>query len=460
MRNTVTMNTIVDATELALEEAVLGAAMLEKAAVRVVLGIVKSEDFFYKPSHQAVFKAINELFHAGKPVDILTVTVQLRENGDLEKVGGAHGVAQMTTRINSSANLEYHLHKLSELYTKRELWKLSKGISERALNPMIDPFDLLSEMSKGLAGTLDNMITKKPILMSQAYAEAIAKIQQGIGQNGLVGIPSGLPSIDKLTGGWRNSDLTIIAARPAMGKTAVALQYAKNAAVDYGKRVAFFSLEMSRLQLMYRLIAMESEFTNSQLSKSQLTVEDLEEVVIMTQSLQSNNLILDDTPGLTIVELRTKALKLKADHDIELIIVDYLQLMMGKGEGKDNSNREREIASISRGLKLVAKELDVPVIALSQLSRAVESRGDKKPQLSDLRESGSIEQDADTVCFLYRPEYYGIMQDEQGIPTAGTLHHIFAKHRNGPLDTIITRCDLAHNRISDYTVEEVPQPDW
>ncbi|NEM96184.1 replicative DNA helicase [Pontibacter burrus] len=433
--------------DAALEQAVLGAVLLESSAVRVALTLIKQEEFFYKEPHRLVFRAIKRLFQSGTSVDILTVTAELRQAGLLDSVGGAFFVAELTMRVNSAANLETHIHYLLELFTKRRILTLAQTIHGKALDQTADPFELLSELSKGVSDTLGNLIVKKSVTAVQAYQETIQQIQRGIGKSGLVGIPTGIHSIDKLTGGWRPGDLIIIAARPAMGKTAVAIQYLKNAVLAFGKTAAIFSLEMSYMQLMYRLIASESEFTNNQLSKSELTVDELEEVAIMSAKLQNEHMLLDDTPGLSIMELRTKALKMKADHDIQLLIVDYLQLMQGEKGG----NREQEISSISRGLKLIAKEIKVPVIALSQLSRSVESRGgDKKPQLSDLRESGSIEQDADTVVFLYRPEYYGITEDELGNSTAGTLQHIFAKHRNGPLDTIITRCDLAHNRIQDF----------
>jgi replicative DNA helicase len=430
-----------------LEKAVLGTMLLERSGTKMGLHLLKSEEAFYKTGHKLIFRAMQQLFTKGTAIDLLTVMAQVRQNGDLESVGGAYELSQLPSAVNSAAHLEHHVHYLLQLYTLRKLDLLTRELNQKIQDPMQDPFELISSTTKGLTDTLDTLITKRATFLSEAYAQALADMQANIGKNGLVGVPSGISSLDKLTGGWQRSALIIIAARPAMGKTAVALQLAKNAALMFKKRVALFSLEMSTKQLTMRLIASEVTASNSQLSKAQFTLDELATVSAQSQALNNNDILLDDTPGLSITELRTKALKLKADHDIELLIVDYLQLMRGESKG----NREQEIGSISRGLKLIAKELDIPVIALSQLSRAVEARGDKKPMLSDLRESGSIEQDADDVIFLYRPEYYNITEDEEGNPTHGTLQWIYAKHRNGPTDTIITGCDLAHSRVFDLS---------
>lgn len=432
--------------ELRIEVMVLGTLIQSRPGLVTALPYLKRIEVFYKPAHQQIYRAILSLYRKGESVDILTVTQELREIGKIDFVGGPNYVVSLTQNAYSDANLLHHIHILLEYYARREVMNLFLQGYQGAGDQSNDILELISKNVSNLSALLGGITANSAVTAAQVYDDFIATTQANIEKLGLVGVPSGISSIDRLTGGWHKGNLIIIAARPGMGKTALGLQCAKNAVLQYGKRVVFFSLEMSNEQLIGRLIASESEFTNSQFIKGLLTTDDLEEVVIMSQKLRNNNMFLDDTAGLTITDFKTKCLKLKTDYDIDLIIVDYLQLMRGERDG----NREQEISSISRGLKLTAKELSIPIIAFSQLSRAVESRPDKKPQLSDLRESGSIEQDADMVVFLYRPEYYGITQDEIGNSTVGTLQHIFAKHRNGPLDTIITRCDLAHSSITDY----------
>jgi replicative DNA helicase len=424
---------------LELEEAVLGALMLEKDALTSVIDILKPKSF-YKDAHQRIFSAILALFDKSEPIDILTVTQQLREQGELEMVGGPFYVMNLTTRINSAANIEFHARIITENSIKRDLISISSDILTRAYEDTTDVFELLDSTEKSLFEVSEGNIRKNFADMRSLMHQAIKELEEKKNQkDGLTGVPSGFTALDRVTSGWQPADLVIIAARPAMGKTAFVVSAMRNAAVDFRKPVAIFSLEMSSLQLVNRLISAEAELEGEKLKKGTLADYEWAQLNHKISKLSEAPIFIDDTPGLSIRELRTKCRRLKAQHDIQLIIIDYLQLMSGNdGGGKGGpGNREQEIASISRALKMLAKELSVPVIALSQLSRAVETRGgDKKPQLSDLRESGSIEQDADMVCFLYRPEYYGITEDEMGNPTQGVGEVIIAKHRNGSIGSV------------------------
>ncbi|RDC64161.1 replicative DNA helicase [Adhaeribacter pallidiroseus] len=422
---------------LDLEEAVLGALMLEKDALTTVIDILKPQSF-YKDAHQKIFKAILALFDKSEPIDILTVTQQLREDGELEFVGGPYYIMNLTTRINSAANVEFHARIITENSIKRDLISISSEVEKRAFEDTTDVFDLLDYAEKSLFEVSEANIRKNFDDMRSLMHKAIKELEEKKNQKeGLTGVPSGFTALDRVTSGWQPSDLVILAARPAMGKTAFVVSAMRNAAVDFRKPVAIFSLEMSSLQLVNRLISAEAELEGEKIKKGNLADYEWAQLNHKISRLSEAPIFIDDTPGLSIRELRTKCRRLKAQHDIQMIIIDYLQLMTGN-EGKGGGgNREQEIASISRALKMLAKELSVPVIALSQLSRAVETRGgDKKPQLSDLRESGSIEQDADMVIFLYRPEYYGITEDETGNPTQGVGEVIIAKHRNGSIGSV------------------------
>ncbi len=419
-----------------LEEAVLGALMLEKDALSAVIDILKP-DVFYKETHQKIFEAITVLFQKSSPVDILTVTAQLRQQGDLEMIGGAYYITELTNRVASAANIEYHARIISQKFIQRELIRISTTIINNAYEDTTDIFDLLDEAEKSLFDIAQNNLRRDSRKMDDILREsldALEKLKDKV--DGLTGIPSGFSALDRMTSGWQPSDLVIIAARPAMGKTAFVLTCARNAAVLSNKPVVVFSLEMSSVQLVNRLIAGETEIEQEKIRKGNLADWEWQQIHSKIGTLTEAPLFIDDTPALNIFEFRAKCRRLKAQYDIQMIIVDYLQLMHGKGDNK-SGNREQEIGSISRALKSVAKELNVPVIALSQLSRAVETRGgDKRPQLADLRESGSIEQDADMVMFLYRPEYYGFDQDENGMPNNGVGEVIIAKHRNGETGTV------------------------
>jgi replicative DNA helicase len=423
-----------------LEAAVLGALMLERDALSNVIDILKPE-LFYEPRNQKIFESIQTLFQKSSPVDILTVTSQLRTQGDLEMIGGAYYITELTNRVASAANIEYHARIISQKYIQRELIRISTEIIQSAYEDTTDIFDLLDHAEKNLFDIAQNNLRRDSRKMDEMIKESLDTLEALKDKvDGLTGVPSGFSALDRMTSGWQPSDLVIIAARPAMGKTAFVLSCARNAAVQFKKPVVVFSLEMSSLQLVNRLISGETEIEQEKIRKGNLADWEWQQVHSKIGSLTEAPLFIDDTPALNIFEFRAKCRRLKSQYDIQMVIVDYLQLMHGKADGK-GGNREQEIGSISRALKSVAKELNVPVLALSQLSRAVENRpgGSKRPLLSDLRESGSIEQDADMVLFLYRPEYYGLTEDEEGKSTLGIGEVIIAKHRNGETGTVPLR---------------------
>jgi replicative DNA helicase len=423
-----------------LEEAVLGAMLLEKDAVNDVIDILQPESF-YREAHQKIFASIMDLFKRSEPVDIVMVTSELRKRGELDFVGGPFYVSQLTNRVASSANAEFHARIIAQKYIQRELIKVSNEVIKKAYDESTDVFELLDEAEKGLYKISEGNIRKDFEKMKNLIHLAIKQIESAKNKpDGISGVPSGFTELDRVTSGWQPSDLIILAARPGMGKTAFVLSMARNTAVEYGKPVAVFSLEMSALQLVHRLIASETELEADKLRKGSLADHEWEQLNAKIKNLAEAPLFIDDTPALSIFELRAKCRRLKAEHDIQLIIVDYLQLMTTGGEIR-GGNVVQEISTISRALKVLAKELNVPVIALSQLSRDVEKRGgDKRPQLSDLRDSGAIEQDADIVTFIYRPEYYGFTQNpETGANQQGMAEIIVAKHRNGALKNVPLR---------------------
>lgn len=418
-----------------LEEAVLGALMLEKEAVNEVIDILNPESF-YKEEHQKIFAAIKNLFHESQPIDILTVTQELKNDGDLDFVGGAYYISQLTSKVASAANVEFHARIISQKYIMRELIRISSETIRDAYDETTDVFELLDKTEQGLYKVTEGNIRKDYSKMEDLMHEAIKKIEElSQKEDGVSGVPTGFTNLDKVTAGFQPSDLVVLAARPGMGKTSFVLSLARNATVDFEKPVAVFSLEMSSLQLVNRLISSETELPAEKLKRGNLESYEWEQLNAKINRLSKAKLFIDDTPGLSIFELRAKCRRLKSQYDIQMIIIDYLQLMTTGLEGK--GNREQEISTISRSIKGIAKELNVPIIALSQLNRSVETRGgDKRPQLSDLRESGAIEQDADMVMFIYRPDYYGILEDEEGNPTNGLAEIIIAKHRNGALENV------------------------
>ncbi len=423
-----------------VEEAVLGALMIEKDALSAVADILKPESF-YKDAHQKIYSAIVNLFANSEPIDLRTVNAKLRSTGELELVGGTTYITGLTAKINSAANIEYHARIISEAAIKRELITISSEIQKEAFEDTTDVFRLLDKTEQALFNISESNIRKNFADMGTLMKQALDELDQKKNNtDGLTGVPSGFSNLDRLTSGWQKTELIILAARPGMGKTAFVVSALRNAAVDFNMPVAIFSLEMSSVQLVNRLISAEAEIESEKLRKGNLAPHEWEQMHRRINRLTNAPIFIDDTPALSILELRAKCRRLKAQHDIQMIVIDYLQLMSGDTGGRSNGNREQEIATISRSLKNLAKELNVPVIALSQLSRAVETRGgEKRPQLSDLRESGSIEQDADMVLFLYRPEYYGITQDENGNSVAGIGEVILAKNRSGSLDTVQLR---------------------
>jgi len=430
---------------LDLEEAVLGAMLLEKDAPQRVLDVLIKQ-VFYHDSHQIIFEHVEKLFQEGEPVDILTVTQSLRKAEQLETVGGAYYVTQLTNKIASSANIEFHAKILVQKYIQRELIRISGEIGREAFNETADAFELLDDAEKKLYGIKNDTIKKNYDSIDDLINKAIKQIEElkGSESGGITGVPSGFTAIDRITSGWQKSDLVIIAGRPGMGKTAFVLSLARNAALQADTGVAIFSLEMSSVQLVTRLISAETELSGEKLKSGSLADYEWEQLNGRVQNLSNAPIFIDDTPQLSIFDLRAKARRLKSNKNIGLLVIDYLQLMRGD-ESNNKGNREQEISYISRSLKGLAKELDIPVIALAQLSRAVEQRHDKMPILSDLRESGSIEQDADMVGFLYRPEYYGFTQDEEGNDVTGLAQFIIAKNRHGRIEkaTMRFRAELA-----------------
>ena len=420
-----------------LEEVVLGAMMIDKKGVDEVIDILQPEAF-YKQAHQYIYEAIVKLFESSDPIDLLTVSDQLKTDGKLESVGGEYYLVSLTQKVASSAHIEFHSRIILQKYIQRSLIKISNEIIESAYEDATDVFDLLDEAESKLYDVTQGNIKKSAETAQNLVIQAKKRIEEISNKEGLSGIPSGFDKLDKLTSGWQPSDLIIVAARPGMGKTALTLSMARNIAVNSNIGVAFFSLEMSSVQLITRLISSETGLSSEKLRTGKLEKHEWEQLNVKVKALESAPLYIDDTPSLSIFDLRAKARRLASQKNIKLIIIDYLQLMSA-GVNTKGGNREQEISTISRTLKALAKELNVPVIALSQLSRAVETRGgSKRPVLSDLRESGAIEQDADIVSFIYRPEYYKIDEwdDEERSPTAGQAEFIIAKHRNGGLDEI------------------------
>jgi replicative DNA helicase len=395
------------------------------------------------------------LAQKSQPIDILTVVEELRFRQELEMIGGAYYVTKLTNAVVSTANIETHSRIILQKFIQRELIRISGEIIGDAYEDSTDVFDLLDDAESKLFEITNNHLRKNFDSIDTVLVKTIQRIEDlRHRQDEITGVPSGFPSLDKITYGWQQTDLIILAARPAVGKTAFALNLARNAALHPTKPVpvAFFSLEMSSAQLVQRILSAESEILMEKIARGRLEEHEMKQLYKKgIDRLATAPIFIDDTPALNIFELRAKCRRLKNKHNVGCIIIDYLQLMSGTGDNR-NGNREQEISRISRDLKGLAKELQVPIIALSQLSRAVESRkeGEKIPQLSDLRESGAIEQDADMVMFLYRPEYYGITANEMGESNKGETHVKIAKHRNGALDTIKLRALLHIQKFTEY----------
>lgn len=437
--------------DVEIEAAVLGALMLEKDAYTEVCDILKPESF-YEPAHQTIYSAVQALGAAQEPIDMLTVTEALRQMGELDKVGGPMYIAELTSRVASGAHVEYHARIVAQKYLARELIRFSSEIESKAFDESNDVDDLLQEAEGKLFEISQRNVKKDVTQIDPVIQQALEQIQNAANRtSGLSGLETGYHDLDRITSGWQNSDLIIIAARPAMGKTAFVLSMAKNMAVNYNTPIAVFSLEMSNVQLLNRLISNACELEGEKIKSGRLTEMEWDQLMSRIKHLYGAPLYIDDTPSLSIFELRTKARRLVREHQVAMIIIDYLQLM--NASGMKFGSREQEVSMISRSLKQLAKELNIPIIALSQLNRQVENRTDgKKPQLSDLRESGAIEQDADIVCFIHRPEYYlksGV--DAEGRDIRGKAEFIIAKHRSGSTADVDMRFRSKFARFENWT---------
>ena len=418
-----------------LEEAVLGAIMLEKDAIVSVMDILAPESF-YKEAHQKIYRSILDLSQNMQPIDILTVTEELRKNGELEEVGGPVYITQLTSKVATAAHIEYHARIIAQKYIQRELIRVASEIQSKAYDDSVDVNDLIDFSESQLFQVTESNIKKETSKLNVLIQQAIDQIEEASKkEDGLSGVPSGFTKLDRVTSGWQNSDLVIVAARPSMGKTAFTLTMARNMAVEHNRSVGIFSLEMSSLQLVNRLIISETELSSEKIRNGNLSHKEWDQLEHKIKNLVNAPIYIDDTPAISIFELRSKCRRLKDQYNVEAVFVDYLQLMSGPSDQR--GNREQEVSVISRSLKGISKELNIPIIALSQLNRSVELlSGEKRPQLSDLRESGAIEQDADMVLFIHRPERYGITEDAYGNSLIGIAEIILAKHRNGALADI------------------------
>jgi replicative DNA helicase len=418
-----------------IEAQVLGAMLIEREAIAKVIEVI-DEDAFHADYHRKIYQAILALFDRSEPVDTITLAEELRRRGQLELIGGEAYLVELTMKVTTSANVEYHARIVLEKFLMRSLISTSSQIASRAFSPTEDAFDLLDEAEQAVFQISEKRLKKSFASMNKAVHDTIELLESIHGKHsGVTGVPTGFRDLDTLTGGWQNSDLIIIAGRPSSGKTAFALSVARNAALHSEKptNVGIFSLEMSTQQLVMRLLCAEAKVDAHAVRTGRLPEDDWKKLSIAGGRLSGANMFIDDSAALGILELRAKARRLKAERNIGLIVVDYLQLMQGP---KSAESREKEISAISRSLKALAKELAIPVLALSQLSRAVESRTDKRPILSDLRESGAIEQDADVVAFVHRPEMYLDPNSEEGRDSYGKADIIVGKQRNGPIDDV------------------------
>ena len=421
-----------------LEEAVLGALLIDKNALSKIVDILH-DGAFYNEKHQHIFKSVVRLFGENQPVDILTVASDLRKEGLMKQAGGEVYLAQLSQKVSSAAHIEYHARIIIQKHIQRELIRISSEIIESAFDETTDVLELLDSSEQKLFEVAQGNLKRNYESSEALIRQALERIEHISKQEGLSGVPSGFSDLDRLTSGWQPSDLIILAARPGMGKTAFVLSMARNMAIEHDKKVAIFSLEMSSVQLITRIISSETGLNSEKLRKGDLTDYEWKNLTSGVVDLEKAKLFIDDTPALSVFDLRAKVRRLASTQGLDVIIIDYLQLMT-VGGSKAQGNREQEISTISRSLKSIAKELNVPVIALSQLSRAVETRStSKRPMLSDLRESGAIEQDADIVSFIYRPQYYQIDEWEDGSPCENEAEIIIAKHRNGSLDDVRLR---------------------
>jgi replicative DNA helicase len=455
--NRISVEGIVPPQAVDIEEVVLGAIMLESSCLNLIVSDLSFE-LFYKEQNGLICEAILQLFSSNDAVDIMTVTQQLKKNGNLERVGGAYYVTTLTNRVASSAHVEFHLRILQQKNLERNLLKLSYETINRVSSGSEDVFDVYAGVINNVDNAM-NAISKREIskvddISDKLIVESVRVLNTGEKS----GVPTGLREVDLITNGWQKTDLIIIAGRPAMGKTSVAICFAIKPAVELNKAVLVFSLEMSKAQLVGRIQSYYSEIDVSRIVKKQLSFDEIQHVESASRILKGKPLFIDDTPALSVFELKAKSRRMKREHDIELIVVDYLQLMRS---GLNLNSREQEVAEISKSLKALAKELDIPVIALSQLSRKVEDRSDKKPLLSDLRESGSIEQDADMVIFTYRPDYYGIETYSIGgfdMPSQDLMMLLIEKHRNGTIGEVPLTFQGKYTRVINHVPPTIHIP--
>jgi len=446
---------------LDVEKVVLGALMIDKDAFSMISEIIRPETF-YEPRHQKIYNAIQTLSMNEFPVDIMTVTEELKREGTLDDIGGPAYIVELSSHVASSAHIEYHARILAQKFLARQLISFASNIETKAFDETVDVDELMQEAEGGLFELSQRNMKKDYVQIDTVVSKAVEILQNASANSGgLTGVPTGYMKLDEKTSGWQSSDLVIIAGRPAMGKTSFALSLAKNIAVDHQIPTAFFSLEMNNVQLVNRIISNVCEISGSKMLNGQLAPDEWERLDKNIRHLQGVPLYIDDTPGLSIFELRTKARRLVREKGVKVIMIDYLQLM--NANGMRFGSRQEEVSKISQSLKGLAKELDIPILALSQLNRTVENREGlegKRPQLSDLRESGAIEQDADMVLFVHRPEYYHIYQDEKGNDLRGMAQIIIAKHRKGATGDVLLSFRGEYTRFQDpdksYGVSDAP----
>lgn len=433
-----------------VEKVVLGALMIDKDAFSVVAETLRPETF-YEPSHQKIFTAIQTLNMNQSPVDIMTVTNELQKEGTLDDVGGATYVVDLSAQVASSAHIEYHAKILQQKFLARQLISFASVVETKAFDATVDVDELMQEAEGSLFEISQKNMKQDFTQIDPVIRRAVENIQKAsANSDGLTGVPTGYTRLDDMTSGWQRSDLVIIAGRPAMGKTSFALSIAKNIAVDYQIPIAFFSLEMNEEQLVNRLISNVCEIEGKKIMNGQFSRDEWDRLDKNLAKLTGKPVYVDDTPGMSIFELRTKARRLVREKGVKVIMIDYLQLM--NANGMRFGNRQEEVSTISRSLKGLAKELDIPILALSQLNRTVENREGlegKRPQLSDLRESGAIEQDADMVLFVHRPEYYHIYEDEKGNDLRGKAQIIIAKHRKGATGDVLLTFQGQYTRFAN-----------
>lgn len=437
------------------EKAVLGAMLLDKHAVSPAIELLQP-DYFYSIANEKIFAAMLELYTRNVEIDVITIREELRRTGHLDNIGGSAYLNELVSSVVSSANVEAHAQIVAEKHMLRTLITTMSQNVQKCFDNREDAFGLIDEIERDIFKVSEARLKKSVVPLQQALVKTMEVLERIHGsKGGVTGVPTGFTDLDGMTGGLQKSDLIIIAARPSVGKTAFALSLARNAAVKYGVPTAVYSLEMSQQQLLIRLLAAEARVDAHALRTGTLPEEKWAQISTRIHKLAPAPIFIDDTPALSVLELRARARRLKSEHDLGLIMVDYLQLMQGPARAE---SREREISMISRSLKILAKELDIPVIALSQLRRSVEERNDKRPILSDLRESGALEQDADVVIFIHRPELYGIESYPDGESTAGVAEVMISKQRNGPTGDVKLTFVKQYARFEDFAKFQMGPP--